>query len=714
VIDLHNVGLTKVLLLFYALLTRFAAQSVRCIRVLNLNKSAHQPVLMIAEDNGNVIRRIEGDMVTRYAGTGQSGRKDGPRLEATFAFPVDIIKAKDGRYFISDYNHCLIRVIHHDGMVTTIGSGTDKCFDGSAKTASFDYPRGLCLSSRNSILVAEHMSHNIREIDEQLNVTTVLYPDKHPPRRTPAPGAPEQTARGPYEHSSKTLGPLGITAVPGTQDFIIVDNLNGTLRIWSIEDGSVEVLPVASKNPAYLTFTPNGDMWWTEHSSKGQADIFCVRKAIRPFNPEYEFENFKPFEKSFLTFIGEEESRNGIQLRQTTGLQNNIATLQHSGETLRLLRSVVNLTSPDLLLPEVLARVEASQVPLLSVKAWIQILHGVSLDLAVDSAEQLPAIAKQYAHMSFLSSLASMPCGRDWYHSKFVSTLRPITDIFALQSIYEDIVAVCASHEPLLEAISYRLKAQMSVSNSNSDTQNSSSSDHPTSSTPSTASKPSLTSPQKHLRYALRRLWKEMVAHPNDALPDSLPTRNFTISTSTGSDTTLVHDWLLYARWPYFKRMIDSGMSEATSQRLELPEGFPLQIFLQYLYNGKIDSIDFESAWYLRLNGGEFALKNLEDEAVPDFSRLLAECENLIWPVPSTRNAVSILQRYLEHCPSPSPSDPELSKTITVIGQFFSSIFSSKESVDSSKIPQEYLRAIEALKPTSADSSEAKEERAVR
>jgi hypothetical protein len=51
----------------------------------------------------------------------------------------------------------------------------------------------------------------------------------------------------------------------------------------------------------------------------------------------------------------------------------------------------------------------------------------------------------------------------------------------------------------------------------------------------------------------------------------------------------LVHSWIMYRRWPYFRRVIDSGMAEAATSILTLPPEFPpklLESLIHFLYTG--------------------------------------------------------------------------------------------------------------------------------
>jgi hypothetical protein len=109
-----------------------------------------------------------------------------------------------------------------------------------------------------------------------------------------------------------------------------------------------------------------------------------------------------------------------------------------------------------------------------------------------------------------------------------------------------------------------------------------------------------------------------------------LSTANFVISCANENDSYgstdvckgfLVHDWVMYQKWPFFQRMIDAGMHEAKSGRLVLPCTFPtslLRMLVSYIYTGvrtvdspdQIDCANFLSneGVYYGLDCDEFSL----------------------------------------------------------------------------------------------------------
>jgi hypothetical protein len=68
--------------------------------------------------------------------------------------------------------------------------------------------------------------------------------------------------------------------------------------------------------------------------------------------------------------------------------------------------------------------------------------------------------------------------------------------------------------------------------------------------------------------------------------------RNFVIRVEGGA-SWLLHDWVLYERWSYFRRVVDAGLAEATERTITLPPEFPsrlLYTMLYFIYTSQIDA----------------------------------------------------------------------------------------------------------------------------
>lgn len=131
--------------------------------------------LFVVDGNNNVVRKITPTgTVSTLAGTpGVAGYLDGPAASAQFSDPYNICIDPAGNLFVSDFQNHRIRKIDTNGMVSTVaGSGVDGWLDGSADSAQFNYPRGICVDDAGNLYVGDSWNHRIRKIDTNGMVTT--------------------------------------------------------------------------------------------------------------------------------------------------------------------------------------------------------------------------------------------------------------------------------------------------------------------------------------------------------------------------------------------------------------------------------------------------------------------------------------------------------------------------------------------------------------
>jgi sugar lactone lactonase YvrE len=99
--------------------------------------------------------------------------KDGKLKEAKFNEPSALAIDAKGNLFVSDTGNQRIRYIDlNSGVVTTVaGTGataTDALYaignyaDGEALNASFDFPKGIAVTSEGGLLIADSLNHSIR------------------------------------------------------------------------------------------------------------------------------------------------------------------------------------------------------------------------------------------------------------------------------------------------------------------------------------------------------------------------------------------------------------------------------------------------------------------------------------------------------------------------------------------------------------------------
>ena len=104
-------------------------------------------------------------VVSTLAGTGTSGRADGPGGTATFTGPNQAALDAQGNLYVTDSdNHC-IRKVTPSGVVSTLaGRGTAGYLDGPAATAAFNYPTGVAVDGQGTVYVADYNNNCIRAI----------------------------------------------------------------------------------------------------------------------------------------------------------------------------------------------------------------------------------------------------------------------------------------------------------------------------------------------------------------------------------------------------------------------------------------------------------------------------------------------------------------------------------------------------------------------
>ncbi|SDF54020.1 NHL repeat-containing protein [Cellulophaga baltica] len=164
--------------------TTFAGSGTRSGTDANgIAASFNRPVGLAVDVTGNIyvadsfnqkIRKITpAGAVTTLAGSGSTGSTDAMALESTFSHPRGIAVDADGNVYVADTNNYKIRKIAITGEVTTLaGSGSFGRADGTATTATFQYPSDLAVDADGNVYVADHYNHLIRKITTTGIVTT--------------------------------------------------------------------------------------------------------------------------------------------------------------------------------------------------------------------------------------------------------------------------------------------------------------------------------------------------------------------------------------------------------------------------------------------------------------------------------------------------------------------------------------------------------------
>lgn len=136
--------------------------------------------LLLVSDRGNgTIRTIDPKTgaVTLLAGTGTSGFRDGPALQAQFDWPHGLAEDAQGNLYVADRRNHRIRKIarinnqpcgstsHHTGWCVSTVAGANAGFkDGDIKTALFNQPSGVAVDSQGALIVADYANRRIRKV----------------------------------------------------------------------------------------------------------------------------------------------------------------------------------------------------------------------------------------------------------------------------------------------------------------------------------------------------------------------------------------------------------------------------------------------------------------------------------------------------------------------------------------------------------------------
>jgi gliding motility-associated-like protein len=133
--------------------------------------------IYVADRFNHVIRKISTDgTVTTIAGNGAAGDVDGLALNAQFNEPWGVSAGNDGQIFVADAKNNKIKVILPNGMVETYAGTGNVGFSDKANPliSSFYWPGDVEFDhTTEDLYVSGHLSHLIRKIDKNGNVSTI-------------------------------------------------------------------------------------------------------------------------------------------------------------------------------------------------------------------------------------------------------------------------------------------------------------------------------------------------------------------------------------------------------------------------------------------------------------------------------------------------------------------------------------------------------------
>jgi sugar lactone lactonase YvrE len=132
----------------------------------------------VADSVNNRIRRVDRNgIITTYAGRGRGfGGDGGPAAQALLADPKTMsMDPNDNLYFVDLGNHA-VRRIDKAGTITTVaGSGVqgDSGDGGPATRAALREPKGVWVTPKGEIFIADTGNNRVRKVDAAGTITTV-------------------------------------------------------------------------------------------------------------------------------------------------------------------------------------------------------------------------------------------------------------------------------------------------------------------------------------------------------------------------------------------------------------------------------------------------------------------------------------------------------------------------------------------------------------
>lgn len=163
--------------------------------------------------------------VKTVAGSGKPGYKDGPAHQSKMYNPKGLaISAKQVMYIADTGNH-IIRKMDAKGILSTVaGTGQSGWRDGHASQALFNSPTGLVLRKDGVVFVADTGNHRIRRIDPDGTV------------RTLAGTGTAGILDGPTSRAQLNA-PQGLAWSAKEGRLYIADTGNHRIRFWTSKEG---------------------------------------------------------------------------------------------------------------------------------------------------------------------------------------------------------------------------------------------------------------------------------------------------------------------------------------------------------------------------------------------------------------------------------------------------------------------------------------------
>jgi sugar lactone lactonase YvrE len=146
--------------------------------------------LYVSEVGNHAIRKITPDgLISTVAGSGFPGENNGSGVGASFNTPYGLDVDDQGNIYVADSKNNRIRMISHDGTVTTVAGSVLGYSNGEASLAKFYHPEGVVIAKDGSVYVSDLSKHNIRKISIETLTNSLKVDTKNSFLVSPNPNA---------------------------------------------------------------------------------------------------------------------------------------------------------------------------------------------------------------------------------------------------------------------------------------------------------------------------------------------------------------------------------------------------------------------------------------------------------------------------------------------------------------------------------------------
>ncbi len=136
-------------------------------------------VVYIADAGKHQILRYQNQQLDVFAGSGESGLRDGEGGQAQFFSPRDLALDARGNLWVADGLNHAIRLISPEGQVTTLaGNGEAGGRDGKGSEVRFNEPVNITLDSVGNALVIDLNNRRLRRVTPEGEVKSLEIPAK--------------------------------------------------------------------------------------------------------------------------------------------------------------------------------------------------------------------------------------------------------------------------------------------------------------------------------------------------------------------------------------------------------------------------------------------------------------------------------------------------------------------------------------------------------